>query len=269
MAYNNMPHIEIQPDRTARIKIIDACGMACTFCHNEGTAVTSDNRGRRPEQYTGTPGKSGRVAIYTATNGSAFLADRIEPGNDFAHALAMLRDRLDTRNVHFTGGEPTLHPALDSLIAQATTMGHTLNITSNGENGAAVMEDCAKAGLKRINLSVFGTNATELAAVQAKRFNSQGLAQAKLKALDATIEAALTHNVKASEAVVLPITAVEFSLLRHGVGGPAAGMTRRVVSSGRCSGAVGVGAVGGSGIGRAVAGGGVAGGGGAGVGRVA
>ena len=32
-------------DRTLRVKIIDACGMTCTFCHNEGTPVVSDNLG--------------------------------------------------------------------------------------------------------------------------------------------------------------------------------------------------------------------------------
>ncbi|MGW0857071.1 radical SAM protein [Streptomyces sp. NPDC002690] len=203
MSYADASRTEIQPDRTARLKIIDACGMACQFCHNEGTPVTSDNKGRSPQEYTGTPGRTGRVAIYTATNSSSFLADRIDPGPDFANALTVLRDRLDTTNLHFTGGEPTLHPALDSLVAQAVRRGFTLNITSNGENGAAVMKDCAKAGLKRINLSVFGTTATELAAVQAERFNSERLAQRKLDALDATIEAAFTHGVKASANLVV------------------------------------------------------------------
>jgi cyclic pyranopterin phosphate synthase len=52
--------------------------------------------------------------------------------------------------------------------------------TSNGENGAAAMEECAKAGLDRVNLSVFATTADELAAVQASRFGSVRLAERKI-----------------------------------------------------------------------------------------
>jgi len=80
--------VEIRPDRTLRVKIIDACGLACTFCHNEGTPVSTDNAGRQTGQFAGTPGKSGRVSIYLATNGASFLAARIDPDPDFATALA-------------------------------------------------------------------------------------------------------------------------------------------------------------------------------------
>ena len=68
--------VEVRPDRTLRVKIIDACGLACTFCHNEGTPVSSDNAGRQAGQFTGTPGSSGRVSIYLATNGASFLPAR-------------------------------------------------------------------------------------------------------------------------------------------------------------------------------------------------
>jgi cyclic pyranopterin phosphate synthase len=30
-------------DRILKIKILDLCGMTCTFCHNEGTPVSVDN----------------------------------------------------------------------------------------------------------------------------------------------------------------------------------------------------------------------------------
>ena len=36
----------IETDATLRVKILDACGMTCTFCHNEGTPVVVDNRNR-------------------------------------------------------------------------------------------------------------------------------------------------------------------------------------------------------------------------------
>ncbi|GAA0286933.1 GTP 3',8-cyclase MoaA [Streptomyces polychromogenes] len=195
--------VEVRPDDTGRVKIDDDCGLACVFCHNEGTPVTADNRDAQPGQYTGTPGKTGRVSIYLADNGARFLAARIEPGPDFALALAGLRGSIRTREIHFTGGEPTLHPRLPALVRQVRDMGFTVGLTSNGENGAAVLEECAQAGLDRINLSVFGTTATELAAVQAPRFASVSLAEKKIAALEASIETGLRSGIKVSANLVV------------------------------------------------------------------
>jgi cyclic pyranopterin phosphate synthase len=77
-------------------------------------------------------------------------------------------------------------------------------LTSNGENGAAVLKECAEAGLDRINVSVFGTTAEELAAVEGRRYASTKLAERKLRALHETIEAGLRHGVKVSANVVIP-----------------------------------------------------------------
>ncbi|WP_405615965.1 radical SAM protein [Streptomyces sp. NBC_00076] len=186
----NVP-VEVKPDRTVRVKIIDACGMACNFCHNEGTPVAAS-------------GNSGRVSIYLRTNGSSFLPARIAADSDFALALAAVRGSLPTTEVHFTGGEPTLHPDLPGLITIARRLGLTVGLTSNGENGAAVLPAAAAAGLDRINLSVFGTTPAELAAVQAPRLASPKLAERKLAALDATIEAATAHGIKVSANIVIP-----------------------------------------------------------------
>ncbi|GAA2896366.1 hypothetical protein GCM10011428_06710 [Streptomyces violaceus] len=106
--------------------------------------------------------------------------------------------------MRFTGGESTLHPDLPGLIAIARRLGLTVGLTSNGENGAAVLPAAAAAGLDRINLSVFGTTPAELAAVQAPRCASPKLAERKLAALDATIETAVTHGTKISANVVVP-----------------------------------------------------------------
>ncbi|MET9774025.1 radical SAM protein [Streptomyces sp. NPDC006367] len=196
--------VEVKPDRTLRVKIIDACGLACSFCHNEGTPVATDNTGRPADRFTGSPGRSGRVSLYLRTNGAGFLPARIPADADFALALAAVRGSLPTTEVHFTGGEPTLHPDLPGLITIARRLGLTVGLTSNGENGAGVMADCAAAGLDRINLSVFGTTPAELAAVQAPGLSSPKLAERKLAALDATIEAATAHGIKVSANIVVP-----------------------------------------------------------------
>ncbi|MEW2124559.1 radical SAM protein [Streptomyces sp. NPDC058369] len=200
---SNLP-VEVRADRTLRIKIIDACGLACSFCHNEGTPVATDNARRTPEEFTGTPGRSGRVSIYLRTNSADFLPARIAADADFALALAAVRGALPTNEVHFTGGEPTLHPDLPALVSIARRMGLTVGITSNGEAGAGVLPAAAAAGLDRINLSVFGTTPEELAAVQGPRLASPKLAERKLAALDATIETAVAHGVKVSANIVVP-----------------------------------------------------------------
>ncbi|MFH9584043.1 radical SAM protein [Streptomyces luteogriseus] len=187
---NDVP-VEVKPDRTLRVKIIDACGLACSFCHNEGTPVTS-------------PGSTGRVSIYLRANGADFLPARIAADTHFATALAAVRGSLPTNEVHFTGGEPTLHPDLPDLITIARRLGLTVALTSNGENGAAVLPAAAAAGLDRINLSVFGTTPAELAAVQTPRLASPKLAERKLAALDATIETATAHGIKVSANIVIP-----------------------------------------------------------------
>lgn len=195
--------VTVVPDRTLRVKIIDACGLSCNFCHNEGTPVATDNTGREAEEFTGTPGRSGRVSIYLGTNRAGFLPGRIKADADFALALAAMRGSLPTNEVHFTGGEPTLHPELPALVGIARRLGLTVGLTSNGENGAAVLPECAAAGLDRINLSVFGTTPDELAAVQAPRVASPKLAERKLAALGATIETASRHGVKVSANIVI------------------------------------------------------------------
>jgi cyclic pyranopterin phosphate synthase len=194
-------HVDI--DRTLRVKIIDACGMTCTFCHNEGTPVAADNLGKSAGTFL-PYGRTGRVSIYTKTNGVAFLPAPVLPDEDYVHALTALRDALDLRELHLTGGEPTLHGALPKLVALARDAGFRVCMTSNGERGAGQMQACAEAGLDRVNFSVFGTTPAELAAVQHARYGNPMRAARKLDALQKSIAVAVEHGVKASANVVVP-----------------------------------------------------------------
>lgn len=186
--------VYVHQDRTLRVKIIDACGMTCTFCHNEGTPVATD-RGRDT---------SARVSIYRATNGVNFQPATVFADAAFADALHALRDALDLDELHLTGGEPTLHPQLPDIVRLGTDAGLSVCVTSNGERGAAVLEDCAKAGLDRINFSIFGTTARELAQVQHSRFQNARRAERKLAALKDSIETAERVGVRASANIVVP-----------------------------------------------------------------
>ncbi|MFB7518051.1 radical SAM protein [Streptomyces sp. NPDC056144] len=184
--------------------MIDDCGLACTFCHNEGTPVTADNKGRTLLPFLSGPGRSGRVSLYSETNGVDFLAAKMAPDLAFRRAVRTVARAFDCGEVHLTGGEPTLHTEVTSLVSALTGMGLTVGMTSNGERGRQVMPDCSAAGLNRVNVSVFGTNAEELQAVQPERFRSVGLADAKIRAAEQTIRAAVSHGVKVSVNVVVP-----------------------------------------------------------------
>ncbi len=193
----------IHQDRTLRLKVIDGCGMACTFCHNEGTPVVTDNAGRAPELFTAA-GRSGRVSIYIGQNGAGFLPATVNPDWEFAEALTKLRRALDLNELHLTGGEPTLHPALGAIVRIGAEAGLRVCITSNGERGERVLPGCAAAGVDRINFSIFGTTAEELAQVQDVRFANVRLAKRKIEALRASMRVAVELGIKASANIVVP-----------------------------------------------------------------
>jgi cyclic pyranopterin phosphate synthase len=194
--------VHIEQDKTARAKVLDACGLTCTFCHNEGTPVAVDNR-RRPVGDFTIAGPSGRMSIYAATNGATFLPAPMPANEQFGHALVALCDALRLTEVHLTGGEPTLHPAIARLTKIATEAGLRVGMTSNGEHGAEVLPDCAAAGLDRVNFSIFGTTADELAETQHARYRNPERAQRKIDALKRSIAVCEAHGVKASANIVV------------------------------------------------------------------
>ncbi|MDA8368922.1 MAG: radical SAM protein [Nocardiopsaceae bacterium] len=192
----------LSSDATLRAKILDACGMTCTFCHNEGTPVVVDNHRRQGGMFT-PAGASGRVSIYAASNGVTFLPAPVNPDRSFRAALASLRDRMGFSELHLTGGEPTLHPQLPAIIALARDAGYVVCMTSNGENGARQITRCAEAGLDRVNFSVFGTTSAELAQVQHVRSRDPERAARKITALRESIAACVDHGVRASANIVV------------------------------------------------------------------
>lgn len=188
-------------NESLRPKIIDSCGMTCTFCHNEGTPVASS---RDKTTLLPLPGyRGGRVSVFEETNGVNFVPGRMAPDNDFVESLRDMGKTLEVTELHLTGGEPTLHPQLPELIRQAAEAGFKVKITSNGENGKTQIEECAKAGLEKINFSIFGTTPEELAEVQHSKYSNTRLAEAKLNALHESIETAVSCGIKVDANIVM------------------------------------------------------------------
>ena len=202
MVEDGLP-VRVERDRTLRVKITDTCGMACTFCHNEGTPVVADNVGAAPGAMTG-QGRSGRVSIYLADNGARFLPATVMPDRDFIEVLVSLRDELDLDEIHLTGGEPSLHPRLPEVIGVCAEAGFRVCMTSNGENVAQVIAECARAGLDRVNFSIFGTTAGELAQVQHEKFADARRAARKVQALRDAVHATLECGLGVSANLVVP-----------------------------------------------------------------
>lgn len=195
--------VRVSMDRTLRVKVIDACGMTCTFCHNEGTPVAADNHAQNTGDF-GAAGRSGRVSIYLATNGARFVAAPVFPDESFRSALTQLREALGFNEVHLTGGEPTLHPRLPQITTLARESGYEVGITSNGENGAKILPSCAEGGLNRVNFSIFGTTPEELAQVQNERFSTGSRAAQKIEALEESIRISMQLGVGVRANVVIP-----------------------------------------------------------------
>lgn len=195
--------LEIKKDLSLRAKIIDSCGMTCTFCHNEGTPVTIDNP-TGEIAIRGIAGRSGRVSVFSASNGVDFLPGRMEPSDpNFRDALAAMRDHIGLRELHLTGGEPTLHPSLVETISLATSLGYSVSMTSNGEKGSKKIRECADAGLRKINFSIFGTTPAELAAVQNTKYRDEDLAAKKIDALQRSIEVAADTGITVAANIVM------------------------------------------------------------------
>jgi len=208
-AYEKQLPLEVEPNTTLRVKIGDRCGLTCTFCHNEGTLVASDYNGVEIEAgdrlpILDRPGKSGRVSVYSQKSGVDFLPGVMQPDESFVESISNLSNALGLDELHITGGEPTLHPAVDELIKIGTDQGFTVKMTSNGERFHRIAKDCAEAGLSAVNFSIFGTTADELAQVQHERFQSIPLAEAKIEALHQSIYAAHENGIKARANIVIP-----------------------------------------------------------------
>lgn len=189
--------VALSVDSTLRAKITDACGLACVFCHNEGTPVESS------EQFLSFPTRGSRVSIYAETNGVQFMPGKMKPDDQYRSALGVCRDALGFDELHLTGGEPTLNRDVAELAGIATGMGYRVKLTSNGETGDEPIGALAAAGVVKINFSVFGTTAQELADVQHERFKNSVFGQRKIDALEKAVDACAATGIGADMNLVI------------------------------------------------------------------
>lgn len=140
--------------------------------------------------------------MFEHSNGVNFIPGTMLPDQEFDNTLGTLASSLGTKELHLTGGEPTLHQSLPELIRMARSRGFSVKLTSNGEN-YQIFKECAVAGLEKVNFSIFGVTAEELAEVQCARYHNVKFAAQKIKALKTSINEALNNGIKVDANIVM------------------------------------------------------------------
>jgi len=86
--------------------------------------------------------------------------DRAMSDDEFCRVLEVIRRDARCPSVSFTGGEPTLHPALPRFVRHAKGLGLKVNLISNGQRlDAERVGALADAGLDSAQLSLEGPTA--------------------------------------------------------------------------------------------------------------
>lgn len=121
-----------------RVKLHVPCQWTCNFCHMEGNPTSQP----------------------------------IRNDTQFSEALISFRDRFGLSEVHFTGGEPSIHREIVEFIAKAKGLGFKVKMTTNGQAGHQRYFDCIRAGLDELNMSIHTLDPAELGKLMAPPRNA-------------------------------------------------------------------------------------------------
>lgn len=78
-------------------------------------------------------------------------------------ALLEFRDRFGFTDVHYTGGEPSIHPQVVDYVRIAKQLGFTVKMTTNAQTSIKRYEELVTAGLSEINVSIHTLDGEALA----------------------------------------------------------------------------------------------------------
>lgn len=108
------------PLNAVRVKVHVPCQWTCEFCHMEGNHFSLP----------------------------------VQNDDAFASVLSSFGKHFNFDEVHYTGGEPSIHPRIVDLIKTAKSLGFKVKMTTNGQTELERYEDCISAGLEELNVSV-------------------------------------------------------------------------------------------------------------------
>jgi len=93
------------PGKIASVIFLGGCNFACHYCHNSGLLTAKSNT------------------------------------KDFAEVLSLIKEQIGfIDGVVITGGEPTLHPHLKSIIKEIKNLGLFVKLDTNGTNSKILQE---------------------------------------------------------------------------------------------------------------------------------
>lgn len=129
------PFIEQEQNRSIRVKVTDKCPWECSFCHAEG--------------------------------GDGILD--MDWNEKFQENIELLKEKMDIREIHYTGGEPTQNANLDKLTMGLRSLGLDVKTTSNAQFSEKRMDELIASGLESFNFSVHSLNADKFLETQKRQ----------------------------------------------------------------------------------------------------
>ena len=150
--------------RKIRLSVTNACNLACQFC----------------------AGTDGETEGFTVTKGLS--------AKQYHEIVKKLNQKIDIREIHITGGEPTLYNDLVGLVGllHRSGLGH-LKMTTNASKLENKLPALKEAGLNDINISLEAIN-EEIFYKMTKR---QGLSQVT-SAIDRALDLGFTIKLNAT-----------------------------------------------------------------------
>ncbi len=113
--------IQENAEKSIRLRVTDVCPWRCSFYHSEGGRDTAD----------------------------------LSWGPELKEVIESLKRALPhIREVHFTGGEPTMNPELAAIAAGLSALGLEVKTTTNGQFDESVLRKLMEAGLRHFNFSI-------------------------------------------------------------------------------------------------------------------
>jgi cyclic pyranopterin phosphate synthase len=138
-----------------RLVLTTSCQKGCDFCHLEGHK-SPEEIGCLNQALAGWKTRRGLPMIERL--GGAIREDDVQATIVIAHALGL-------SNVHLTGGEPSLHPQLLSIVARLHAAGLTVGMTTHAELNQSFFEALLHSGLNSLNVSLHAISAEQYVAM--------------------------------------------------------------------------------------------------------
>lgn len=152
---------------SVRFKIIESCNWSCHFCHNE----------------------------WNITAGKIQWGDKLH--NIFQDLKAVW-----LKEVHLTGGEPSLNKDIKEIIGWLHSLGLTVKMTTNGQFNEKIKADLIESKIDAINVSVQSINPYDLLKIMTQHHTIEW-AEAQIHRMQRNIIDLIQNNIKLRANVVL------------------------------------------------------------------